>query len=53
MKKMISTQGLTFGEFCDENMTRAIKERISPRKIKKSQKYSHIPLFFVYLQSNN
>lgn len=31
MKKMISTQGLTFGEFCDENMTRAIKERISPR----------------------
>ena len=31
MKKMISTQGLTFGEFCDENMTRAIKERINPR----------------------
>ena len=31
MKKVISTQGLSYGEFCDENLTRAIKERVCPR----------------------
>ena len=31
MKKVISTQGLSYGEFYDENMTRAIKERVCPR----------------------
>lgn len=31
MKKVVSTQGLTFGEHHDENIARAIKERVSPR----------------------
>jgi hypothetical protein len=31
MKKMISTQGLSNGDFYDENIASAIKERICPR----------------------
>lgn len=31
MKKIISTQGLAFGEHVDDNINRAINERVSPR----------------------
>ena len=31
MKKVISTQGLTFGSFTDERLSTAIKERVCPR----------------------
>ena len=31
MKKMISTQGLSNGDFYDENIANAIKERVCPR----------------------
>lgn len=31
MKKIISTQGLSYGEFTDENISAAIQERVSPR----------------------
>lgn len=31
MKKIISAQGLSYGEFTDENLSTAIKERVCPR----------------------
>lgn len=31
MKKLISTQGLPFGEYYDENIATALKERVNPR----------------------
>ena len=31
MKKIISTQGLSYGEFTDENLSVAIQERVCPR----------------------
>ena len=40
MKKIISTQGLSYGEFTDENLSVAIQERVCPRLERCFSQYS-------------